>query len=227
MLLAISWYAAVSVIHVRAERIIAEAYKGPSSRPGYNEVVRMLDSDKKVMWSIDLREGESLVEATEHYALFRHSDGQLYRIDAPFTGGFRRVQEAPSPTPINPIVDYSQFVALGKALEPLANLDGGSQDSNQDSQQSSQSTAPAPTPTPNSTPRPVVYAVVVSGNQLRCLDAQSSSVLGTFGPAGKIVSGPQVNGDLCTVIIEGPNGRKANVYRLPGFSGVSSSDISQ
>jgi hypothetical protein len=80
-------------------------------------------------------------------------------------------------------------------------------------------------PRPTPTPKPRVYTVVVSGAQLRCLDAENSSVQGSFSPIGRIVSGPVVNGDLCTVVIEGSSGHQAQTFRLPSFSQISSTSV--
>lgn len=198
---------------------IASVYQGPSERPGYKEVVQLLDADQRVLWSIDLREGETFVEATADQALFRHSDGKLYRLSSPFTGGFEPVAEAPA----NP-VDAGKALGLMLGLMSVLGGDGAAADSSSAVPPAPPPTPP-PTPFPTPTPRTMIYTVVVSGNQLRCLDAQTSAVQGTFGPAGRIVSGPVVTGDLCTVVIEYPTGRKAMTYRLPHFGGVSSTDV--
>jgi len=207
-------------IEVRGNPVIAEIFQGPSSRPGYNEVVRLLDTNKQVIWSIDLRKGESFVEAGPDHALFRHSDGRLYRLDSPFNGGFEPVTEAPERTAEEQAAALSTLMGLVSILGSLAPDTPDTTSPRQD---------PTPTPTyeprTTPTPRPMIYTVVVSGDQLRCLDAETSSIQGSFSPAGRIVSGPVVTGDLCTVVIEGPTGRLARTFRLPSFSQVSSTYV--
>lgn len=207
----------------QADPVIAEVYRGPSSRPGYQEVVQLLDANKQIIWSIDLRAGESFVEAGPDHALFRHSDGRLYRLDAPFTGGFQQVAEAP------PRKAADDAAALGLLLGLISvfgqGLAGDQDDAPAPRQDPTPTPPPAYEPRPTPTPKKMIYTVVVSGDQLRCLDAETSGIQGSFSPAGRIVSGPVVTGDMCTVVIEGPTGRQARTFRLPSFSQVSSTYV--
>lgn len=70
----------------------------------------------------------------------------------------------------------------------------------------------------------VAYAVIVDGENLKCIDTSNGFSLATINILGKVVSGPIVTSDRCTVVFDNYMGRKGKIYKLPSFSVVASFD---
>ena len=70
----------------------------------------------------------------------------------------------------------------------------------------------------------VIYAVIVDGQNLKCIDTSNGTTLGGTNIIGEVVSGPIVTDDRCTVVFKNHMGRKGTVYKLPHFSVVSGFD---
>lgn len=62
-----------------------------------------------------------------------------------------------------------------------------------------------------------IYAVVLDGHLLKCIDTSNGSILGSINIVEKILTHPIVTGDRCTVVFDN---KKGVVYKLPSF-GVS------
>lgn len=70
----------------------------------------------------------------------------------------------------------------------------------------------------------IVYAVVVDGEALKCIDSSNGMTVGSISNIGRVIQGPNVNGSRCTVVTESHTGRKGTVYELPSFTVVTTFD---
>jgi hypothetical protein len=70
----------------------------------------------------------------------------------------------------------------------------------------------------------IIYAVIVDGQNLKCIDTSNGATLGGTNIIGEVISGPIVTDDRCTVVFKNYMGRKGTVYKLPHFSVVSGFD---
>lgn len=61
-----------------------------------------------------------------------------------------------------------------------------------------------------------VYSVTLSNqNRLNIIDAVSGRVLNNIQFTGKLINGPIVVGDKCTLVIDNNGQRKGQVHQLP------------
>ena len=66
-----------------------------------------------------------------------------------------------------------------------------------------------------------VYTVIVEGDFLKCIDTSSGAIVGSINVIGKVLSGPMVTGDRCTVVFNSYMGNQGKVYKLPYFNVVT------
>lgn len=67
----------------------------------------------------------------------------------------------------------------------------------------------------------IIYAVILDGELLKCVDTSNGAILGSINIVGNIVSGPIVTGDRCTLIVNNYMGIQGKVFKLPSFNVVT------
>jgi hypothetical protein len=197
---------------------------GLSDQPGYETQLVLFGSDGSILRRVDLLPGEQLVSHDERQIVFVRPDGSHFRLQSPFQG-------RPEPFDYEAEVSGSDETSVGDAVAVAAALAAAGQlaawffDSGPTAPVSVPEPAPVPAPTPQAesaptpTPEPPrVWTVVVRGDRLQCIDARTGSTQSTINLNGRVVSGPVVSGDYCTVTIESGTGRRSNTYKLPGLN---------
>lgn len=202
--------------------VLERVETGLSDQPGYETQLVLFGSDGSILRRVDLLPGEQLVKHDEEKLVFVRPDGSYFRLQTPFQG---------RPQPFDPEAEASgngergvgDAVAAAAALAAAGQLAAWFFDSGPDAPVAVPEPAPvstpqaasAPTPTPE-TPR--VWTVVVQGDRLQCIDARTGSTQSTINLNGRVVSGPVVSGDYCTLTIESGTGRRSNTYKLPSLN---------
>lgn len=195
----------------------------PADQPGYEARLVLVAADGSVLRTLDLLPGEQLVSHNEEQAVFVRSDGTHFRLQRPFLG---------RPEPFDPEseasvedgTEISDTAAVIAGLTAVGQIASWFLDSS-----SAPATPPEPLPAPAPTPQaaseptpapeaPRVWTVVVRGDRLQCIDARTGSTQSTINLNGRVVSGPVVSGDYCTVTIESGTGRRSNTYKLPNLN---------
>jgi hypothetical protein len=197
---------------------------GLSDRPGYETQLVLFGSDGSILRRVDLLLGEQLVKHDEEQVVFVRPDGTYFRLQSPFQG-------RPEPFDYEAEPSGSGETAVGDTVAVAAALVAAGQiaawffDSGSTAPVSVPEPAPVPMPTPQavSTPTPTpepsrLWTVVVQGDRLQCIDARTGSTQSTINLNGRVVSGPVVSGDYCTLTIESGTGRRSNTYKLPGLN---------
>lgn len=67
----------------------------------------------------------------------------------------------------------------------------------------------------------VIYTVIVDGENLKCIDTSNGNIHGSTNVLGKVIAGPIVTDDRCTVVFSDCGGRKGKIFKLPSFNIVS------
>lgn len=206
-----------------AGNTLADVEIQPADQPGYEARLVLVAADGSVLRTLDLMPGEQLVSHNEEQVVFVRSDGTHFRLQRPFLG---------RPEPFDPESEAS--VEGGAEISDTAAVIAGLTAVGQIASwffDSSSAPAPpldpfpTPAPTPQATAKPTptpeaprVWTVVVRGDRLQCIDARTGSTQSTINLNGRVVSGPVVSGDYCTVTIESGTGRRSNTYKLPGLN---------
>lgn len=194
---------------------------GLSDQPGYETQLVLFGSDGTVLRRLDLLPGEQFVAHDAEQVVFVRPDGTHFRLTKPFQGRPQPFdyQSGALPEPgsgLSDSVSTAAFlVAAGQVLGWF--LDSGPAAPAQPVFTPAPQPAATPLPTPTPEDRPV-WTVVVRGDRLQCIDARTGSTQSTINLNGRVVSGPVVSGDYCTVTIESGTGRRSNTYKLPNLN---------
>jgi len=194
---------------------------GMSDQPGYETQLVLFGSDGTVLRRLDLLPGEQFVGHDTEQVVFVRPDGTHFRLTKPFQGRPQPFdyQGGSSPGSSSGLSDAAStaavLVAAGQVLAWF--LDSSPPTSAQPVSTPTPQPPATPLPTPTPEDRPV-WTVVVRGDRLQWIDARTGSTRSTINLNGRVISGPVVSGDYCTLTIESGTGRRSNTYKLPSLS---------
>jgi len=194
---------------------------GLSDQPGYETQLVLFGSDGTVLRRLDLLPGEQFVGHDSEQVVFARPDGTYFRLTKPFQGrpqpfDYQRGSSEGSNSGLNDAASMAAvLVAAGQVLSWFSDSGPSAASESLSTPAPTPATVPQATPTPEERP---VWTVVVRGDRLQCIDARTGSTRSTINLNGRVVSGPVVSGDYCTLTIESGTGRRSNTYKLPSLS---------
>jgi hypothetical protein len=204
--------------------VLERVETGLSDQAGYESQLVLFGSDGSILRRVDLLPGEQLVKHDQEQVVFVRPDGTYFRLTKPFQGRPEPFDyEAESSG--NGETAVGDTVAVAAALVAAGQIAAWFFDSGPTAPVSVPEPVPVPTPAPHTAPTPPptqeahrMWTVVVQGDRLRCIDARTGSTQSTISLNGRVVSGPVVTGDYCTLTIESGTGRRSNIYKLPDLN---------
>lgn len=61
----------------------------------------------------------------------------------------------------------------------------------------------------------IYSAILANPTKINIIDVTSGRVLNSISITGKLINGPIVVGDKCTIVVDSNGSRKSNIYSLP------------